>query len=238
MRFRSWEELPAPMRNQAVRPYYELLYRRRASLAGVRLFDIFLAALLLAGLSPLLLACAAAVRLESPREPVLFRQARVTQYGRVFYICKLRTMRTATGGTQVTAAGDSRITRAGNILRRLRLDELPQLWNILKGDMGFVGARPEVPHFVEHYTGEMNATLLVPAGLTSSASVAFRDEAALLNCANPEQFYIEEILPAKMKQNCEDLRQFGFWRNLGLLFGTAAAVFLPARNKKDRAHTG
>ena len=129
-------------------------------------------------------------------------------------------------GPQVTVGHDRRVTRVGGFLRRYRLDELPQLFNILTGDMTFVGARPEVPKYVEKYTEEMRATLLLPAGVTSRASIYYKDEADLLEeCEDPERVYVERILPGKMKYNLESLRRFGLMEDLKVMALTVREVF-------------
>lgn len=158
---------------------------------------------------------------------IFYRQERVTQYGRVFRIFKFRTMVADADkiGTQVTVQNDSRITKIGEKLRKYRLDELPQLFNILMGDMTLVGTRPESIHYVEHYTPEMYATLLLPAGVTSEASILYRDEAKLLRDAeNVDKVYVEKILPEKMKYNLEDIRRFSCVKEIGTIFRTVLAV--------------
>ena len=166
------------------------------------------------------------IKLDS-KGPVFFRQRRVTTYGRVFRIFKFRTMVTDAEkkGTQVTVKGDSRITKAGKFLRKCRLDELPQLFNVLIGDMSFVGTRPEVEHYVDRYTDEMNATLLMPAGITSLASIKFKDEEKLLDGAeDPDEVYVNSVLPQKMVYNLEYIRKFNFFYDIKLMFMTFWAV--------------
>jgi lipopolysaccharide/colanic/teichoic acid biosynthesis glycosyltransferase len=159
--------------------------------------------------------------------PVFFRQERVTQYGRIFKIYKFRTMveNAQQLGTQVTVAEDARITRVGKVLRRYRMDEFPQLFNILAGDMTLVGTRPEVIKYVKCYTPEMYATLLLPAGLTSRTSIAYKDEDKLLTDAkDADKTYVEEILPVKMKYNLESLRRFGVMEDATVLWNTFKSV--------------
>ena len=165
---KPWGQLPREFRTEAVRPYYEALCRKKAQLIIKRMFDLILSCVLIVLLSPVMLILAVAIKLDSPGT-VMFRQVRVTQYGKEFRIFKFRTMvqNAQQLGTQVTVKGDSRITRMGHLLRKCRLDELPQLFNILLGEMSFVGTRPEVPKYVSRYTPEMMATLLLPAGVTS-----------------------------------------------------------------------
>ena len=128
-------------------------------------------------------------------------------------------------GTQVTVGNDSRITRVGSFIRNCRLDEISQLLNILTGDMTLVGTRPEVKKYVDHYTKEMMATLLLPAGVTSLASIYYKDEAELLEKSeNPDKTYIEEILPEKMKYNLQSIEKFNFIEDIKIMFMTALAV--------------
>ena len=172
MMLRKWEDLPQEMRTEEVRPYYDLLRKKQGSLLCKRLFDILASLVLLVLLSPVFLVLAIAIKLDS-RGPVFYRQVRVTQYGREFRIFKFRTMVQNADhiGSQVTVSGDSRITRVGKVIRSCRLDEVGQLLNVLGGSMSFVGTRPEVPKYVARYTPEMMATLLLPAGVTSAASL-------------------------------------------------------------------
>ena len=214
------------MRSEAVRPYYDALSGKKASLFVKRGFDLLVSAFLLLILSPVFLLLAIVIRLDSPG-PVFFRQVRITSYGRPFRIFKFRTMvwDAPKRGPAITAAQDPRITRAGKYLRRFHLDELCQLIDVFRGNMSFIGTRPEVPEYVAAYTPEMMATLLLPAGITSRASLLFRDESALLNGAeNPEQVYLKTILPEKMKYNLEELLKFSLHRDIGTLFRTLHTV--------------
>lgn len=128
-------------------------------------------------------------------------------------------------GTQVTVSNDSRITRVGSVIRKYRLDEIPQLFNILLGDMSLVGTRPESTHYVKFYTPEMYATLLLPAGVTSEASIMYKDEADLLDKADDvDKVYIEKVLPGKMKYNLESISNFSFIKEIGIMFKTVLAV--------------
>ena len=224
---RIWEDLPKRMQNDAVRPYYERLQKKKASLFLKRCMDVVLSATLLVMLMPILLALAIAVRLDSPG-PALFRQVRVTQYGRQFRIFKFRTMVNHADkmGTQVTASGDTRITRLGAVMRQYRLDELPQLINILLGDMSFVGTRPEVVKYVREYTDEMTATLLLPAGVTSEVSIQYKDEEKLLaDVDDVDEAYIHVVLPEKMEYNLKSLREFSLLHELKIMVDTVIAVF-------------
>ncbi len=223
---RKWEDLPESLRTEAVRPYYEQLKKRRASLFFKRLVDLILSAILLVILSPVFLVLAVAIKLDTPG-PVFYRQVRVTQYGKEFRIFKFRSMVSDADkkGTLVTVGGDSRITRMGKLIRACRLDEISQLLNVLTGDMTFVGTRPEVPKYVASYTPEMMATLLLPAGITSLASILYKDEDRLLEGAEDvDRTYIEEVLPGKMKYNLESLKKFSLPGDIGIMFRTVLAV--------------
>ena len=223
---RKWEELPDYMKTDSVRKYYDILDRRRGGLAAKRIFDFILALLLTVILLPVLLIISIMIKLDS-RGPVFFRQVRITSCGNEFRIFKFRTMVVDADklGTQVTTKGDSRITKVGHMLRKCRLDEIPQLFNVITGEMTFVGTRPEVPKYVAHYADEMNATLLLPAGITSRTSIEYKDEEKLLgNAENADEVYIQEILPAKMKYNLEALKGFSFWGDIKTMFDTISAV--------------
>lgn len=225
---RSWDKLPVSMQNESVKPYYEHLRKKRISLIVKRVFDIIASLLMLLLISPILLILAILVKIDS-QGPVFYRQQRVTQYGRVFRIFKFRTMvRNAdTIGSHVTVDKDPRITRLGARIRDIRFDELPQLLNVLIGDMTFVGVRPEATQYVDRYTDEMRATLLLPAGLTSHASIAYKDEAALLAGVKEDvdAVYLSKILPAKMQYNLKDLRNFSIKNDARILWETVLVVF-------------
>ena len=223
---KKWEELPKYMRTEEVRPYYESLSRKKFSLWIKRVFDVTVASVMLALLSPVLLVLAFLIAKDS-KGGVFYRQERVTQYGRKFRIFKFRTMVANADkiGTQVTVQNDNRITKIGEKLRKCRLDELPQLFNIILGDMSFVGTRPESTHYVKCYTPEMYATLLLPAGVTSEASIRYKDEAELLDqAADVDEVYVKEVLPGKMKYNLEEIRKFSWWREIGTMVRTVVAV--------------
>lgn len=223
---KKWESLPQKFQNNDVKEYYGILKKRGASLVIKRIFDIIIAIIITVITAPFMLIIAIWIKLDS-KGPVFFRQRRVTTYGRVFRIFKFRTMVTDAEkkGTQVTVKGDSRITKAGKFLRKCRLDELPQLFNVLIGDMSFVGTRPEVEHYVDRYTDEMNATLLMPAGITSLASIKFKDEEKLLDGAeDPDEVYVNSVLPQKMVYNLEYIRKFNFFYDIKLMFMTFWAV--------------
>ena len=222
----SWEKLPPQMQTEAVKPYYEILQKKQISLIFKRLFDIVVSLIMLLILSPVFLVLAIAIKLDS-KGPVFYRQVRVTQYGKEFHIFKFRTMVNNADkiGSQVTVGGDSRITRVGKVIRECRLDEIGQLLNILGGSMTFVGTRPEVPKYVEKYTPEMWATLLLPAGVTSEASIRYKDEAALLDAAEDvDTTYIQDVLPGKMKYNLRSIQEYSFFKDIKTMFQTVFAV--------------
>lgn len=226
MRMISWEKLPSQMQTEAVKPYYEILQKKQISLIFKRLFDIVVSIIMLLILSPVFLVLAIAIKLDS-KGPVFYRQVRVTQYGKEFRIFKFRTMVNNADkiGSQVTVGGDSRITRVGKVIRECRLDEIGQLLNILGGSMTFVGTRPEVPKYVEKYTPEMWATLLLPAGVTSEASIRYKDEAALLDAAEDvDATYIQDVLPGKMKYNLRSIQEYSFFKDIETMFQTVFAV--------------
>lgn len=228
--WREWEELPDFMRTEAVRPYYDSLNRKKGQLFLKRVFDFTVSSLMLAALSPVLAVLAILIRLDS-EGPVFYRQERVTQYGRRFRIYKFRTMVQDADkkGSLVTTQGDARITRMGKKLRGCRLDELPQLINIWKGEMSFVGTRPEVVKYVKQYTDEMYATLLLPAGVTSEASVQFKDEdqriaAGVEAGRNSDEVYVEDVLGEKMEINLKELKEFSVAGNVKTMIRTVRAV--------------
>ena len=223
----KWEKLPDCLRIPEVRPYWEILNGKRAALFFKRVFDIVTACLLLLLLSLPMAVIAFLIKTDS-KGPAIYRQERVTQNGARFRIHKFRTMVAGaeTIGTAVTPGKDPRITRIGEKLRRLRLDEIPQLFDVLSGNMSFVGTRPEAVKYVEKYRPEYYATLLLPAGITSEASIRYMDEEKLLEAAEDvDKVYIEDVLPQKMKINLESVRNFGFFRDIGTMFRTVFAVF-------------
>ena len=226
MRWREWDELPKGLRVPEVREYYEILSKKKFSLRMKRCFDVVVAAVMLVCLSPIMLVIAVAIVCDSPGG-IFYRQERVTQYGKIFRIHKFRTMVSNADkiGTQVTVENDSRITKIGSVLRKYRLDEIPQLIDILEGNMSFVGTRPESIHYVKRYTPEMFATLLLPAGVTSEASIKYKDEAELLDKANNvDKVYLEKVLPEKMKYNLESIRKFSFIHDIKTMIKTVFAV--------------
>lgn len=226
MILRSWDKLPEYMRNDKVKPYYELLKKRTVSLIMKRIFDIVMSLLLLMILSPVFLVVSIWIKLDS-KGPVFFRQVRVTTYGKQFRIFKFRTMceNAEKKGSLVTVGNDSRITKVGEKIRHCRLDEIPQLLNVLAGDMTFVGTRPEVVKYVNAYSDEMYATLLLPAGITSVASIQYKDEDEILSKSkDPDDAYIHEVLPDKMKYNLASIKNFSFLNEIKTMANTLKAV--------------
>lgn len=223
----NWENLPEYMKNEGVKKYYIILKHKTPTLFLKRTFDIIFSLFLIVLLFPLLLIIGLAVKLDSPG-PILFLQERVTQYGRIFKLFKFRSMvdNAQNIGPSVTTCGDSRVTRVGKIIRKLRLDETPQLFNILIGDLTFVGTRPEVKKYVDCYTDEMMATLLLPAGVTSMTSVAYRDEEKFLSSEqNVDDAYVKILLPAKMNINLEYIKNISVFYDLKVVFVTVFTVF-------------
>lgn len=226
MILRKWNDLPPEMQIPEVKEYYDILSKKKAHLVLKRVFDAVASFLLLAILSPVFLILAIAIKLDS-KGPVFYRQTRVTQYGEKFRIFKFRSMVTdADKGSLLTVGGDSRVTRVGRVIRKFKLDELSQLIDVLRGKMTFVGTRPEVPKYVDKYTPEMMATLLMPAGITSEASVYYKDENELLDAAEDvEKTYLEVVLPDKMKHNLAAIRSFSFIGDIKIMILTVLAIF-------------
>lgn len=226
MALEKWDNLPAEMRCDEVRKYYDILAKRRGQLALKRCFDLIVALILFVILAIPMAVIAIMIKLDS-KGPVLYRQERVTTNGKRFRIHKFRTMVSNADkiGSAVTVGNDSRITRVGAKLRSLRLDELPQLFDVISGDMSFVGTRPEAVKYVEKYKPEYMATLLMPAGITSEASIRYKDEDTLLNAADDvDRVYMEDVLPAKMKWNLESVQKFNFFRDMLTMPRTVFAV--------------
>ena len=226
MILKDWEQLPEELQLAEVKPYYEILKKKKLSLILKRIFDIIVSFIMLIILLPVFIFLGIAIKIDS-KGPVFFRQERITQYGKTFKIFKFRTMvnNAEKLGTQVTVGNDARITKVGKFIRDCRLDEIAQLLNILTGDMTFVGTRPEVKKYVNHYTKEMMATLLLPAGITSLASIYYKDEAKLLDKSNsPDKTYVEEVLPGKMKYNLQSIKDFNFFEDIKTMIKTVVAV--------------
>lgn len=226
MVLKKWEELPAFMKTSEVRPYWESLNKKRGQLVLKRAFDIVVALILLILLAIPMIIIAIMIKRDS-QGPVFYRQERVTTYGKKFRIHKFRTMVSNADkiGTAVTVGNDSRITKVGAKLRDKRIDELPQLIDVLEGTMSFVGTRPEAVKYVERYKPEYYATLLMPAGITSEASIRYKDEDKLLNAADDvDQVYVEKVLPGKMKWNLRSVKRFSFFGEIATMFRTVFAV--------------
>ena len=239
MWLRKWEKLPPEMQTEEVRKYYDILKKKRISLFFKRVFDIFASLILLILLSPIFLILSIAIKIDS-KGPVFYRQERVTQYNRKFRIFKFRSMvKDADKGSQVTLENDMRVTRVGKLIRKCRLDEISQLIDVLRGKMTFVGTRPEVPKYTEQYTSEMLATLLLPAGITSLASIYYKDEAELLDAAeDTDRVYVEKVLPAKMYYNLKAIEKFSFWGDLKIMFMTFFAVLGKEYKEEKKEQTG
>ncbi len=226
MLLKNWSELPPFMQNKSILEYFNVLNNKKFSLIVKRLFDIFFSLILLILLLPINIIISILIKMDS-KGPILFTQRRVTQYGKVFKIFKFRTMvyNAESLGAQVTSDSDSRITNCGKWLRKFRIDEFPQLINVLLGQMSFVGVRPEVEKYVDRYSEEMLATLLLPAGITSPASIAFKNEDKLISQSqNTDDFYVNNILPDKMKINLEYIRNFSFIYDIKIMILTVLAV--------------
>lgn len=226
MRLKKWEDLPDFMRVDEVKPYYLVLEKKSFSLALKRVFDIITSIILILLFSPIMLMVSLWIKLDSPG-PIIYKQVRITQYGRSFKVYKFRTMVNDADkmGAHVTTQNDNRITRVGKKIRDCRLDEFPQLFNVLKGDMSFVGTRPEAVKYFESYTDKMKATLLLPAGITSMASIMFKDEAAILsNETNVDKVYVEKVLPQKMEYNLRSIEEFSLWKDLKTAVMTLGVV--------------
>ena len=224
---KSFDKLPKQFQCEEVKHYYDILSKKTGSLVLKRITDLIFAVILLVVLIIPIIIIAVAVKATS-KGPVFYRQVRVTTYGKNFKILKFRTMVENADkiGSLVTTDSDSRVTKVGRFLRKYRLDELPQIFNVLSGSMSVVGTRPEVPKYVEQYKPEYLATLLIPAGITSLASIMYKDEEKLLSSElDVDKVYIEKILPEKMKYNLQYTENFGFRSDLKLMLKTVKEVF-------------
>ncbi len=233
---KPYAELPECFQNEDVKKYYDILKKKTFSLVSKRIFDIVVSMIMLVILSPVFLVLAIAIKIDS-KGPVFYRQERITQFGRKFRIFKFRTMVENADkiGSLVTVNNDSRITKVGSFIRKCRLDEICQLIDIFRGTMSFVGTRPEVKKYVDPYTDEMYATLLMPAGVTSLASIKYKDEEKLLSVSeDTDDTYINQILPDKMKYNLEYLEKFGFFYDIKLMFMTVFAVLKKEEEEKEK----
>jgi lipopolysaccharide/colanic/teichoic acid biosynthesis glycosyltransferase len=227
MYIKKFQQLPKEFQSDAIRPYFDHLQTKKCSLFFKRVLDIIVATLVLTLSSPALILAAIGIKLTS-KGPLFYLQKRVGLYGKPFYIFKFRTMVVDADkyGEITVGERDPRITKVGRFLRVSRLDEFPQMLNILKGDMTIIGARPEVPRYVEKYTDEMKATLLMQPGASGAASIAYRNENEMLSGKeNPEQYYINVILPDKMEINLNYLKKFSIFEDLRLIFHTVGCVF-------------
>jgi lipopolysaccharide/colanic/teichoic acid biosynthesis glycosyltransferase len=223
---KKWDDLPDFMRVPEVRPYWEILNKKRGQLGLKRLFDIVAGVILLIILAIPMGIIAVLIKRDS-EGPVFYRQKRATAYGKHFRIHKFRTMVSNADkiGSTVTVGNDSRITKVGSKLRGHRLDELPQVLDVISGNMSFVGTRPEAVKYIERYEPEYRATLLLPAGITSEASIRYKDEDRLLNAADDvDKVYIEKVLPEKMKWNLKSIKEFSFFGDIAPMFRTVFAV--------------
>lgn len=233
MILKKWDDLPEFMKCDEVKVYYDILSRKKGSLVLKRIFDIVVGVILLILLAIPMLVIAVMIKMDS-KGPVFYRQERVTRYGKKFRIHKFRTMVNNADkiGSAVTVGGDSRITKVGSKIRDYRLDELPQVFDVLSGDMSFVGTRPKATKYVEKYSNEMLATLLLPAGITSEASIRYKDEAELLDLADDvDRAYIEKVLPEKMKYNLQSIKNFCFVIDVHVMIKTLCAVL-----GKEKSH--
>jgi len=223
---KKWETLPDYMQNDEVRFYYETLQKKKVSMFLKRVMDLVGGLILLILLAIPMIVISIMIKLDSDG-PVFYRQERITTYGKHFKIHKFRTMVSNADkiGSTVTVGNDSRITKVGAKLRGCRLDELPQVLDLISGNMSFVGTRPEAVKYVEQYKPEYMATLLLPAGITSEASIRYKDEAELLDAASDvDKTYIEEVLPGKMKYNLDSIKNFSFFGDIATMFRTVLAV--------------
>ena len=223
---KSFDKLPNQFQCEEVKRYYDILSKKTGSLVLKRITDLIFSVILLVILIIPIMIIAVAVKATS-KGPVFYRQVRVTTYGRHFKILKFRTMVENADkiGSLVTTDSDSRVTKVGRFLRKYRLDELPQIFNVLSGSMSVVGTRPEVPKYVEQYKPEYLATLLIPAGITSLASIMYKDEEKLLqNVEDADKTYVETILPEKMKYNLMYIENFGFLSDIKLMLKTVKEV--------------
>lgn len=225
MLIKKWDKLPEELKIEEVKPYWEKLRRRNWNLFWKRVFDIFVSLILLIVLSPIFLILAIAIKCDS-KGPVFYRQERITQYGKVFRIHKFRSMTVgADKGSLVTVKGDARVTKVGKFIRKCKLDEVSQLIDVLQGNMSFVGTRPEVKKYVDLYSPEYLATLLLPAGITSMASLLYKDENDLLDGAeDTDKVYMEEVLPNKMNYNLDEITKEGPFHDIKVMFMTFFAV--------------
>ena len=223
---KKWKDLPDFMKCDEVREYYEILEKRKFSIFLKRVFDLIAGTIMFIILAIPMVILAIWIKLDSPG-PVFYRQERITSYGKHFRIHKFRTMIANADkiGTAVTVENDSRITKVGAKLRKHRFDEFPQVFDVLSGNMSFVGTRPEVVKYVEKYKPEYMPTLLLPAEITRKASIRYKDEAVLLDVTDDvDRVYVDDVLPGKMKYNLEAIRRFSFIGEIATMFRTVFAL--------------
>ena len=239
MILKKWKDIPEEIKSVTTKQYYDLLRKKKLSIILKRIFDILVSFIMLVIASPIFLVLAIAIKIDS-KGPVFYRQERITQYNRKFRIFKFRTMVQNADkiGSLITLGQDSRITRIGKIIRKCRLDELPQLINVLLGDMTFVGTRPEVKKYVDCYSEDMKATLLMKAGVTSLASMLYRNEDEIMNkyIAKGEtidEIYVNRVLPDKMKYNLEYIEKFSIVEDIKIMINTVLVVLKLKRLPED-----
>ncbi|MDR3179205.1 MAG: sugar transferase [Oscillospiraceae bacterium] len=223
----KWEDFPQDMKNDEVFFYYNIIKKKRLYFFLKRVSDVFFSVILFILFLPIILIISLLIKIDSSG-PIFFKQERITYYKKKFKIFKFRTMieNAEKKGSSITIKNDPRITKLGKLLRKFHFDEIPQIFNIMTGDMSFVGTRPEIEKYVVNYTNEMKATFLMPAGLTSFASIKFRNESDFLEKKKREDdVYINEILPKKMKYNLLYLKKFSFLLDVEILFKTFFTFF-------------
>lgn len=227
---KKFDSLDDVFKNEYVKNYYDIIEDKKISRICKIIFDRVVAAIMLVLFSPIIIGLAIWIKIDS-EGPVFYKQKRITTYGKEFEIYKFRTMVKDADklGTAVTLQNDPRISSVGKKLRKLRLDELPQLINVFLGDMSFVGTRPEVKKYVDKYTPEMYATLLIPAGITSPASIEYKDEDEVIESyknqgLEVDEIYTEKVLPEKMKYNLKYIEEFSFFNDLKIMIQTIIRV--------------
>lgn len=214
-----------------MRNYEEFIEKNKNQLMLKRIFDVIVAFFLIILLSPIMIFIAIKIKLGS-KGPIIYKQYRITTFGRPFVIYKFRTMRVgADKGDKITSSNDDRITDIGKKIRSYRLDELPQLFNIIQGNMSFVGARPEVAEYVKYYTADMKRTLWMPAGVTSLASIKFKDEDKIIEDytnkgISVNDAYVNYVLPEKMKYNIEYIDNFSLIKDIKIMIKTVMDVLV------------